>query len=153
MEGRTLSYLALLGMSINSRESISNIAVRWLTHSHRGRRNCMHWTYQRFFMALLLVQGSVLGSYWASIPAIVSNHRSVCCLIHTSDSSKLCPIVNGKWYSCIVTYSNVRCVMDISNITFNILDPVLEHNISFEQFRRYFHLNCKIKCFHWNKMK
>lgn len=48
MEDRTRSYLALRGMSINSRESISNIAVRWLTHSQHGRRNCMHHTYLRF---------------------------------------------------------------------------------------------------------
>lgn len=46
---RTRSYLALQGMSINSRESISNIAVRWLTHSQHGRRNCMHHTYLRFY--------------------------------------------------------------------------------------------------------
>lgn len=49
MEDRTRSYLALGGMSINSRESISNIAVRWLTHSQHGRRNCMHHTYLRFY--------------------------------------------------------------------------------------------------------
>lgn len=49
MEDRTRSYLALRGMSINSRESISNIAVRWLTHSQHGRRNCMHHTYLRFY--------------------------------------------------------------------------------------------------------
>lgn len=49
MEDRMRSYLALGGMSINSRESISNIAVRWLTHSQHGRRNCMHHTYLRFY--------------------------------------------------------------------------------------------------------
>lgn len=49
MKDRTRSYLALGGMSINSRESISNIAVRWLTHSQHGRRNCMHHTYLRFY--------------------------------------------------------------------------------------------------------